>query len=72
MLVVKGIDIIKYFIKIAIVVLLLFFATKIFLPISNRVKKFKLNVQSDKLISCLNENIPLIKQVNEKKEQKKR
>lgn len=61
MVVVKVKDIVKYIIKILIIVLLLFFVSKFFLPTSKGTDKI---INTDRLISCLDKNIPAIKEVN--------
>lgn len=64
MIIVKVKDIIKYIIKILIIVLLLFFISKFFLPTSKGTNKIINTIDTDKLISCLDSNIPSIKEIN--------
>lgn len=62
--VVKGRDILKYGIKIGIIILL-FFLSRFFLPVSKKNNKI---IETDKLVACLDYNIPSIEQVNGKQE----
>ena len=64
MLVIKGKDVIKWILKIVAVALILFFITKFFIPISKGTDKIINNIEKEKLISCIDDNIPAIKQVN--------
>ena len=64
MLVIKGKDVIKWILKIVVVALILFFITKFFMPISKGTDKIINNIEKEKLISCIDDNIPAIKQVN--------
>lgn len=64
MIVIKGKDIIKHILKIGSIILLLFFLSKFFLPISKGTDKIINTVETEKLIGCLDETIPAIEQVN--------
>lgn len=66
MTVVSGKDIIKYSLKIGIIILLLFFLNRFFLPTYKQTNKTIELIKTDKLIACLDENIPAIEQVNGK------
>ena len=61
MLVIKGKDVIKWILKIVVVALILFFITKFLMPISKGTDKIINNIEKEKLISCIDDNIPAIK-----------
>ena len=69
MTVVKGKDVVKLTIKIGIMIFFLYFITKIFIKIPNKTEKISYMVDSNKLLSCLDDTIPAIKQVNNYKEE---
>lgn len=68
MTVVKGKDIVKFTIKIGIMIFFLYFISKILINIRNNTEKLSYVVDSNKFISCLDDTIPGIKQVNNHKE----
>lgn len=68
MTVVNGKDIIKYSLKIGIIILLLFFLSRFFLSTNNQNNITIEPIKTDKLVACLDDNIPAVKQVNGKKE----
>lgn len=68
MTVVRGKDIIQYALKIGSIVLLLFLFSKFFLPISKGADKLSNTIETEKLIGCLDETIPAMKQVKGKQE----
>lgn len=61
-------DIVKYFLKISVILFILWLFSKFFLDLENMEISLSTNLDRSKLLGCLDETIPGIKQVNNNKE----
>lgn len=61
-------NILKYFFKIMLVIIILFFFSRYFTKKSDGITKIDSLIDEEKLISCLDSNIPGIKEVNGNKD----